>query len=320
MSVLSDTTIRDRLSSLVPNGQASDANHCAYEFTAEKVFKGSAAEPLLVSDSKPVVVAPTELVWVRAKEQISVPNNCVGLWVQTQTLSRKGMLLLNHTLVEPGYRGPLHAVFVNFGKAKVTISPVTKIAKVVFFELDKGAENLVRFDTSAYDNSILEISANSPDSFMHLSSLAPSLKTEADDLLRNLRAEADKLQAETTTSAKAVVTAEFEKQKSEMKDDIKTAALRWGGGAVVGLLLGVAAVWFGLSMYLPRIAAAYADVDGIARRAVQERAASLDAASAELRANRAELDVLRKELQALKEQNTNLEKRIGNVPSQRTSQ
>lgn len=113
------------------------------------------------------------------------------------------MLLLNHTLVEPGYRGPLHAVFVNFGKTKVTISPITKIAKVVFFELDKGAENLVRFDTSAYDNSILEISANAPDSFMQLSSLAPSLKAEAEECLRGLRAEAHVLQTQTTAGARA---------------------------------------------------------------------------------------------------------------------
>jgi deoxycytidine triphosphate deaminase len=329
MAVLSDATIRDRLSSLVPNGQKDDAKHCAYEFTAAKVFKGSAAAPLIVSDDTPVIVEPTELVWIRAKEEISVPDNCVGMWVQTQTLSRKGLLLLNHSLVEPGYRGPLHAVFVNFGRTKVTINAVTKIAKVVFFELDKSAENLVKFDTSGYDSLILEISANAPDSFMQLNSLVPSLKTEAEERLRALQSEARVLQSEIAAGAKADLTAavdkrrdelrtEVEKQKSEMKDHIKSLALRWGGASVGGLMLGVALVWLGLSVYLPRLAASYADVDGIARRVVQERASARDAASAELRANRAELETLRQELQALKQQNANLERRIGNGPNQRT--
>ena len=325
MSVLSDTTIRERLSSLVPNGRNEDAKHCAYEFTAAKVFKGSAAAPLLVSDDTPVIIEPTELVWVRAKEEINVPDNCVGLWVPTQTLSRKGLLLLNQSLVEPGYRGPLHAVFANFGRTKVIINPATKIAKVVFFELDKGAENLVRFDTSAYDSSILEISANAPDSFMQLSSLVPSLKTEADEQVRLLQTQARVLQTEIAASAKADLRAEFDKrrdevrteidkQKLEMTERVKSVALRWGGATAGGLLLGVAVVWLGLSVYLPRLAASYADVDGIARRAVQERAAALDAASAELRANHAELDLLRQELQALKQQNANIEGRIGKVP------
>ncbi|MBL8174893.1 MAG: hypothetical protein JNK48_09490 [Bryobacterales bacterium] len=242
-------------------------------------------------------------------------------------MSRQGLLLLNHTLVEPGYHGPLHAVFVNFGKQKVVLSPVTKIAKVVFFELDKSAENLVRLNTSDYDDSILRISANAPDSFMQLNSLVPSIKVEAEEQIRILKEAASKQAAD----AKANITAELAKQgadiekrirdlQPEMQTDLKKYILRWGGGAAIGLVVGVGIVWLIFSTYLPRIAASYADVDGIARRAVQERAAALDAASAEVRANRADLDALRQELQALKQQNANLEKRAGSSPNQRTSQ
>jgi dUTPase/cell division protein FtsB len=322
MAVLSDGTIRERLSSFVPNGNKDDANHCAYEFTAAKVFKGSAAAPVIISGDITVMVEPTELVWVRAKEEINVPDNCVGMWVPTQTLSKKGLLLLNQSLVEPGYVGPLHAVFVNFGRTRVAINSATKIAKVIFFELDKSAESLVKFDTSAYDNLILEISANAPDSFLQLSSLGPSLKTEADGYIQTLQTQAHLLQSEIATGAKAELTAmldrrsvelrtEIDAQKSAMKDDIKGAALRWGGASLAGLVVGVGLVWLGLSVFLPRLAASYADVDGIARRAVQERAAALDAASAEVRANRAEMDTLRQEVQALRQQNANREGRSG---------
>ena len=48
-------------------------------------------------------------------------------------LSRQGVLLLNISLVEPGYEGYLTTVLVNFGNKNVVISPTTTIAKVAFF-------------------------------------------------------------------------------------------------------------------------------------------------------------------------------------------
>src|ERR1700680_2554674 len=91
---------------------------------------------------------------------------------------------------------------------------------VVFFELDKGAENLVSFDTSAYDSSILQISANAPDSFMQLSSLVPSLKTEGDEQLRILQMEARALQTDIAASAKAELKAELDKRRDEVRTEI----------------------------------------------------------------------------------------------------
>lgn len=313
MPVLSDTTLRTRLAELVPLGAVSDATHCSYEFTAAKVFKGAAGSPIPVTSETPVVIEPTELVWILAKEEVSVPDNCVGLWVQTQTLSRKGLLLLNMTLVEPGYRGPLHAVFVNFGRSKVTIGPTTKIAKVIFMELDQPATDLVPCATPTYESSIMDISSNAPDSFMHLSSLVPDLQELATGQAVELQKKASELQGRIVEQAVADIRKEADKQKTDLTGDVKKAVLKFGGGALVGLVVGIAAVWLGLSVYLPTLTASYTGVEAIAQRAVQERAAAIESASDQLRTNRDELDKLRKELESLRQENMMMERRVRTV-------
>ncbi len=321
MSVLSDTTLRHGLATLVPNGEKADAKHCAYEFTAATVFKGSAANPQAVVAGAPVIIEPTELVWVKAKEEIKMPRDRVGLWVQTHTLSKKGLLLLNTTLIEPGYAGPLHAVFVNFGQTRVTIDSTTKIAKVIFFELDTGATELVNIDTSSYDKSILDISANAPDSFMRLRSFVTDLKSEANARIEELKKEARALQTEVAISAKNdlmgeldkhknELRAEKEKQTSAMTEGVKSAAIRWWGPTILGFFAALAGVWLGLAVYLPRVTASYGELDGLAKRAVQEHAAALDKASAEFRTSRVELDRLQEEFQTLQRQNAAIEKRL----------
>jgi deoxycytidine triphosphate deaminase len=127
MAVYSDRTIRSKLHDLIIGGDANSATHCSYEFTASAVFKRSTSEehkPVarLPVDGVGVAIEPAELVWVIAKERVTIPNNMVGLWIQTQTLSRKGLLLLNTTLIEPGYSGRIRVV--RCAKARTSIRKV----------------------------------------------------------------------------------------------------------------------------------------------------------------------------------------------------
>jgi len=144
MTVLSDKTIKERIakSELVPKGNPSSATHCSYEFTAAQMLRGGAPRALPIS-KRGTVIKPAQLVWITACEEISVPSDMVGLWIETQTFGREGLLLLNISLIEPGYKGPLSAVLVNFGKKPVPIFPHTKIAKVIFLSLDDDADKEV---------------------------------------------------------------------------------------------------------------------------------------------------------------------------------
>ncbi len=322
MPVFSDSTIRARLTELVKGGTSDDARHCAYEFTAATLFKGAAAGPEPIDANHPIVIEPKELVWIKAREQVHVPEDVVGLWLQTQTLSRMGLLLLNTTLIEPGYSGPLHAVFVNFGQRRVTIDATTKIAKVVFFELDRKAESLVRMDVSGYDRAILDVSSNAPGSFLSIESLVSDLATETAARKEDLRREAEAVQAQLAAvlekdlkdkadAHKDALREEREKQKDVMEQGARSVAIRWFGGALVGFLAGVAAVWLGISVYMPKLTASYAELDTLAKNAIQVRADACDKAAADVRTSRTDIDQLQKDILLLKAQNDAMEKRLG---------
>jgi dUTPase len=287
MAVFSDGTIRKRLAALVTSGSPLGARHCAYEFTAAVLFKGASAEPRPIDPGNPIVIEPTELVWIKAREEIRMPANAVGLWVQTQTLSRQGLLLLNTTLIEPGYEGPLHAVFVNFGNKKVVIDAGTKIAKVLFLGLDQPADELLSFDVSGYDRSILDISSNSPVSFMRLESLVSDQKKELERAGEDVKQQIVK------------------DAKEELQKGIRWSAVKWLGGAAVGFVAGLFAVYLGMTVYLPKLTASYAEVDALASKVIQTRAAGWDKAVSE---SQAEMERLKKEIEDLKRAGTGTKK------------
>lgn len=300
MAVLSDKSIRERMAAgqLVINGEVQSALHCAYEFSASTMFKGGASTPDDVGD-EPRTIEPAELVWIRAKETVDIPKDMVGLWVQTQTLSRQGLLLLNTTIIEPGYKGPLTAVLVNFGQRRVALDRSSKIAKVVFLRLDGAAVELVDGSRFAdYDRRILDVSANSPKTFLSLDKHLPDLKRDADaalaDLKRQLGAEAEDL-------------------RRHLASDVGRQFLKWGGGAVAGLVLGCLVVWFGVATLLPQMVASYAEVRQTAEKALESREADLaEKVRSELQSDAA-LKNLQGEIDQLKKANHALEQEVDHL-------
>jgi deoxycytidine triphosphate deaminase len=300
MSVLSDRTLKSQISHFLNNGSATQAVHCAYEFTAEKIFKGGrAAEPVVGATE---FVEPTELVWVRSKENIIVPPDHVGIWVQTQSLSRVGLLLLNNcSLIEPGYSGPLTAVFVNFGQQKVMIKPGTKIAKVIFLKLDSEADTLVPpvNDVAKYDAGVLSLVANSPDSFMQVRAMAPSLRDRAEKIFAEQAEQHRNAFSEEVAKQRESLRGDIQKQRESLREDIQKQAFRWVGGSVVGFIVGAGLFWFTAAEYLPRITEGYVAIDKVARETVQAHISLLDRASQDVRNSQTDLRELREKVETL---------------------
>lgn len=293
MTVLSDKTIKERVAKneLVPQGNVDKAMHCSYEFAASSILRGGSpkVEPIVESG---VVIEPAQLVWIRAKEEISIPADMVGLWIQTQTLARQGLLLLNITLIEPGYEGPLSAVFVNFGNKKVIISPDTKIAKVVFLTLDKKADELVeKWNSKTYEAKLLDMAANAPETFLQLQSFLPKIEAEANAKLEAIDKEIER-------SVDFIVKQTRLTLKKDLQSDLRGTFIRWGGGIIAGFFISCAAVWFGITTFLPRLTAEYSKVDELARKAsMVQQAETMNGLSTKLRTLATEIESLKKQVQ-----------------------
>lgn len=203
--MLSDQTIRRMMSSgwLVPAGDAQKAAQAAYHFTAGKIFVGGQTSPELDWSSPApgatYAIAPGAMVWVRMKDEVRLPNNICAVWWQTHSLSKKGIMLLNMSVVDPGYSGLLTCLLVNFGAQHVVITPDTPIAKLAFFRVDHdvSAPFLGGSSVTAYDADILQTAANGPKSFMQLENLKTELGARKQEILAEIAADAPKKLAKT---------------------------------------------------------------------------------------------------------------------------
>lgn len=84
------------------------------------------------------MLKPREIVLFETLEQISMPNNLMGSYTALNSVAQKGVLLINASMVEPGYKGPLSGILVNFSSKKVELKLGMQIAKICFHQLDQN--------------------------------------------------------------------------------------------------------------------------------------------------------------------------------------
>lgn len=211
---------------LVPNGDPSLAVANSYEFTASLVIRTGEADrrvhewTLTEGVLEPYHIQPGEMVWIRPNERVALPSNICAFWWQTNRLSRHGLLMLNTSMVEPGYDGNLACLFVNFGQHAVSVYPHTRVAKLVFVQLSSAATqpHVEAIPSEAYDEKLQEAATHSPSTFLNVAELMPSIRDRQDELLRELRS--------ATEDAKSELGSERRRQLTELQSDVRRPILK----------------------------------------------------------------------------------------------
>jgi deoxycytidine triphosphate deaminase len=187
MTVLSDRAITKRMDELLEGGRPEGIGNAEYYFLPGKLFPAGTTDdghglevidwtaPLdelkqLPQQKRAHPIRPGELLMLRTRERVKMPDDMCGLWYQTDLLSRDGLLLVNMSVVPPGYQGFLKCVFVNFGKKAVYIGPDQVVAKIVFVALDAKANKPSKAsDGTKYDDGLAEAARAAPSSFLQIS-------------------------------------------------------------------------------------------------------------------------------------------------------
>lgn len=187
MTVLSDNEISNQFDTLIKNGDRSRIGPSSYSVVPGKLFP-TGTEPN--GDGKPAVdwtvpaspharhvVRAGELIVLRSRETITMPENCCGLWLQVEPISRKGLLLVNMSLIPPGYSGALTCTFANFGKSGIALTPNEWVAKIVFLTLASRARRQGRpWVVDRYDADLTKLAYASTDTFLNISGHAADLE------------------------------------------------------------------------------------------------------------------------------------------------
>ena len=102
-------------------------------------------------------------------------------------------MLVNMSMVEPGYQGPLACLFANFGNDSVPITPSTVVTKLVFMKMKHQSEHPYseRISPEKYDEELRNVSLRAPRSFLRVSEQAKNLENEYEELRDRLRTETE---------------------------------------------------------------------------------------------------------------------------------
>jgi dCTP deaminase len=251
MTILSDVEIRKRirLGELIPGGDESRIRSCHYEVSPGKIIRtGEVGNREQIVDwthpqanqSEIETVQPGAMVWVRTRERVKMPNDVCAFWWQTNTLSRQGLMLVNASMVDPGYEGLLACLFVNFGKLPVRINPDTRVAKLIFARLDQPTAQPYQntgADEGTYDRRIREFALNAPQTFLGVHELSATLASERASALGAITDEGKMVKEQAVQEIKAAVREAREEEVKLFQQNMQSGVVKSFGWAAVGLVL-----------------------------------------------------------------------------------
>lgn len=86
------------------------------------------------------VLKPNELIFFQTKEKIRLPMNIAASYSALDSIAKQGLLLINASVVEPGYTGFLSGVLLNFSSKNFVLKPEMDIVKINFIKIDAEVE------------------------------------------------------------------------------------------------------------------------------------------------------------------------------------
>jgi deoxycytidine triphosphate deaminase len=86
-----------------------------------------------------VTLKPNQVAIVVTMEQVSMPADLCAIYTLPQALSSTGLMLINISTIEPGYKGYLTCFILNFSAESRTLRKNDAVAKMTFMLTDDSA-------------------------------------------------------------------------------------------------------------------------------------------------------------------------------------
>ncbi len=156
--VLRDKDIEHCISTdgLIENADIeNNLRNCAYLLRVGEIIDPETGEFSMtlennigVDSTKVYVIKPNEVVIAMTLEMVKMPPWLSATYSPLDRLAKKGVMLLNPSVVEPGYRGPLSCVMLNFSSVNVTLNQGDPLVKISFQKLTAAPDSLRPLDFS----------------------------------------------------------------------------------------------------------------------------------------------------------------------------
>jgi deoxycytidine triphosphate deaminase len=183
--ILSDSEIKKRVASdkLLEFHEPEKIKYCGCELTLGKVVAPKTGDVLslegkprrwlskVLKMQKCFVIEPSETMILVTKEKLNMPKDLCATYGQLNRLANMGLMILNTSIVEPGYSGPLSCVLVNFSSQKHALSPGDSVAKLNFHTVQGTPDQLFSQALShdVYEQLVSKNATNLPKSLLDIS-------------------------------------------------------------------------------------------------------------------------------------------------------
>jgi deoxycytidine triphosphate deaminase len=149
--ILSDGEITKRVVSdkLLEFHDPEKIKYCGCELTLGKVVAPKTGDVLsleagprtwlskIMKRQNCFVIEPSETLIIVTKGKLNMPKDLCATYGQLNRLANMGLMILNTSIVEPGYSGPLSCILVNFSSQIHALSLGDSVAKVNFHTLQR---------------------------------------------------------------------------------------------------------------------------------------------------------------------------------------
>jgi deoxycytidine triphosphate deaminase len=134
-------------------------------------------------------IKPNELIIFQTKEKINLPMNVSAYYSTLDSIAKQGLLLINSSVVEPGYEGYLSGVLLNFSSRSYMLKPDMEIVKINFFQVGGDVDNkLTESLGDAYTEKLQETALHYTRTFLDVERIKEDvLRQTSEKVSRNLK-------------------------------------------------------------------------------------------------------------------------------------
>jgi dCTP deaminase len=97
-----------------------------------------------VSYGKQFHLHPGDFVIARTFEYLTVPSNWIGYVLGRSSWGRLGVVIATATFINPRFQGTITLEIANLGLVPVSLTPLSRVAQLVFDEVDNVALRKIR--------------------------------------------------------------------------------------------------------------------------------------------------------------------------------
>lgn len=175
---------------LIDDYEAALISNCTYAFRIGHLFEPNSGNEIVLSTAATLpsdrrrhtmILGSNEIALIVTKETINMPDHLMATYSPLNSLARQGLMLLNASVIEPGYRGPLSCILVNMSSQSVCLTIGQRITKAVFYKLSAAptAPKRLNIDREEYLQSMARSAVRYHRSFLNIEGVVEKAKVAA---------------------------------------------------------------------------------------------------------------------------------------------